>query len=363
MRILVTAGTLLATAMLAATSASADEGTTTYFSTVGPDQNNAMYHLSPRYFPELAQSFTLTKPTSVSEVRFSIPGVTRVQPEWWTTPEATRHPLEQSVFSGTVPLDGARMQLWKAPTDGDLGPSLDLRQGFTKVAETSQDQPLTLGSWYSFPVSPALDLAPGTYVTTLWLDKRDPSIVTIYVAGRQSGNHTETGLTHTGPPLDCAYERATDSNPTGRVYRTAGPEIQFGPNIFTEPQPTFTEHAAKVNECIQVGRYGDIWNEGDVVMDLRGEAVRAPAGVKVNSGPRSITVTWKKNSAPGVVYTATASRGSLGTIRAGTCSAPASAGQCTIKNLKPGTRVYVSVTAKSGSRASAPTLQVAARVG
>lgn len=363
-------GVALAAAALPG-AAKADTPAPTMFTVGAGGDLNAMFHLSPRYFPELAQSFQVSAPLSIADISFQVPGVTKVEPAWWTTPEAERHGLEASVFTGTVPVTSSRLRLWKAPVDGDIGLRFDLRNGFSPVAEVTQTTPLELGAWYTFVLPQPLTLEPGTYVATFWIDARSPNLVTVYVAGRESGNHTTAGLNHDGPMISCDYTRSPDGYPEGRAYRTDGSPVPFAVDSFTPPQATFVEHAAKVNECIQVGRFGDIWNEGDLAMRLRGPAapvvppaaaLAKPTGIKVTPGRGSVTVTWTPNSATGVRHVATAARGALGATRTGSCSAPASRGRCTITGLAPGSRVFVSVRARDGSAASGPTLQVPVRV-
>ena len=60
--------------------------------------------------------------------------------------------------------------------------------------------------------------------------------------------------------------------PNGKAYFSAFVEPyvdwQSGPSRTYET--LFTEMRAKQGDCIVVGNYADIFNEGDIVMELRG---------------------------------------------------------------------------------------------
>jgi hypothetical protein len=71
---------------------------------------------------------------------------------------------------------------------------------------------------------------------------------------------------------NCNYQRGTDIYPNGKAY--FGNFVENYSNWRDSHNRTFEttlrEMRGKVGACITTGAYNDIFNEGDLIMELRG---------------------------------------------------------------------------------------------
>lgn len=105
-------------------------------------------------------------------------------------------------------------------------------------------------------------LEPGHWLIGLRIDRGldDVDLLDLKLVGVESGD-TVDERTDGGEP--CTYERTPDPYPDGAFYWREDATSAF-----------FIPAFAKVTACIELGRYDNIMNEGDVVLDLYG----TPAG-------------------------------------------------------------------------------------
>lgn len=100
-------------------------------------------------------------------------------------------------------------------------------------------------------------LEPGHWMIGLRVDRGpdDVDLLDLVLVGVESGDTVDERTD--GEP--CVYERTSDPYPDGAYYWREDATSDF-----------FIPAFAKVNECITVGRYDNIMNEGDIILDLYG---------------------------------------------------------------------------------------------
>ena len=230
--------------------------------------DNAIFYFNQRFIPQVAQSYTLSTPFTLGSVSFYPRAVTQITPAYFTTPQEARHTLERFVTEYPLVSTDAVLTVWRSSTTGDLGTMFDLGSGFTKVATVSTTFNLRVGSANTITLGNTVVLSPGTYVVVLGMRFADPTILTLHLAGRESGNNTRGG-TRQEFESDCNYTRSQDLYTSGRAYQGRGvlPFTDSWDN-YVGFGSLFVEHQAKIQECIAIGRFDTPFNPGDLKIDL-----------------------------------------------------------------------------------------------
>ena len=133
--------------------------------------------------------------------------------------------------------------------------------------EVVSDQPLlgmiSAGRGVSLlDLSEPVLLEPGHWLVGLRIDRGldDVDLLDLKLVGVESGDTVDE---RTGDGEPCDYERTPDPYPDGAFYWREQATSDF-----------FIPAFAKVTACIEFGRYDNIMNEGDIILDLYG----TPAG-------------------------------------------------------------------------------------
>lgn len=241
---------------------------------------NSFFELSPRHFPQIGQSVTITAPVRVDEVRVFPDELSR----WKKLEYITRNQNGEydqawieSRFSGKVPVDST-LEIWKFLGEGAIPDSFDTLEGFESVYRATTGKDIQLGKPYTIPVKPAVVLEPGRYFVSLGIESPDTNIAALRFWGQQNGTNKMGGYGHDVPNPPCKYKPTKDSTPGDSAYKlNATDKAPSGPPPGTVGfGTTFMEQDTKVTECAVRGQYGDadmIWNPGDLQLDLIGRKV------------------------------------------------------------------------------------------
>ena len=241
---------------------------------------NSFFEWSPRYFPQIGQSITITSPVRLDEVRVFPDESSR----WKKLEYAQRNEQGeydqawvQSNVSGKVPVD-TTLEIWRYLGDGVIPAAFNTREGFENVYRGQTGKDLRIGNPYSIPVKPAIVLQPGRYFVSLGMVTPDANLSAIRFKGQQNGTNTKGGFEHDVPNPPCKYKPTRDSSNGDRAFRLdASDQPPPGPPPATVNfGTTFAEQDTKVSECAVAGLYGDesmIWNPGDLQMELIGGKV------------------------------------------------------------------------------------------
>lgn len=321
--------------------------------------DNAIFYFNQRFIPEVAQSYTLDEPFTLSSVSFYPRLITQITPAYFNTPQEARHTLERSVTSYPPVGTDAVLTVWKSSMTGDLGTSFNLDAGFTKVASQSSRFNLQLGSVTTLSLDDPVTLQPGTYVVVLGMRFADPTILTLHLAGRESGNNTRGGTLQQFES-DCNYKRSQDLYTEGRAYQGRGtlPYTDSWDN-YVGFGPMFVEHQAKIQECIAIGRFDTPFNPGDLKMDLnppgykpgkespqkKGARVTKPdppmiGGLKSSTTSVVASVKHRKDLA-GFVQVMNAFATARSAKAVSRCVIPVGARTCVLDGLKRNTTYFV----------------------
>jgi hypothetical protein len=241
-----------------------------------PDTNTFGYQYGHHTWSQIGQSFVFDRAMNLESLLFTVAAFTTVSDidVYNRTPEPDNHAMETYDYTAEVAMR-LRLTLWKsrssAPLLGDVETTRDVQQVYTQVS----NHVIVAGVPLEVEMTSPVAVDPGSYLVTLRLEaptelvKR--RILTLWVIGHHSGSATRGGY-HRTLENNCSYTRGTDIYPNGRAFKAAYVEPyndwQSAPNRTYET--LFSEHRAKVGECIRVGVYADIFNEGDLVMEWRG---------------------------------------------------------------------------------------------
>lgn len=241
---------------------------------------NSFFEWSPRYFPQIGQSITVTSPVRLDEVRVFPDESSR----WKKLEYAQRNEQGeydqawvQSNVSGKVPVD-TTLEIWRYLGGGVIPDAFNTLEGFESVYRGQTGKDLRLGKPYSIPVKPAVVLQPGRYFVSLGMVTSDVNLSAIRFNGQQNGTNTKGGYEHDVPKPACKYKPTRDSSKGDRAFRldTSDQPPPGPPPATVNFGTTFAEQDTKVSECAVAGLYGDesmIWNPGDLKMELIGRKV------------------------------------------------------------------------------------------
>ena len=232
------------------------------FQTLPLDSRNSDFRAWPLRWPQLAQWVQIDEELSINEVVFRVGAAEVATPGWWS--DNSRWDLVNYVDRGSLAIQ-AHVALWKRAEPGDPPADFDLSSGFSLVAEASPTKPIQLGTvTMKFPNT--VSLTPGTYVLVIGFKTDDPDILMVFVDGQQSGNNRKDS---NGQPTQCDYTPTQDAYPSGAAYITSPINNSLVRGVQAPFGTAFTRDKAKVIECVEIGRYSDVYNQGDLIVALK----------------------------------------------------------------------------------------------
>lgn len=242
-----------------------------------PDTNTGVgFQYGHHTWSQIGQSFVVDRAINLESLVFLVPAFTTT-PDldvYYRTPEPDNHAMEIYDYTAEIPMR-LRLSVWKSPNSipllNDVDTSRDLRLVHTQATE----HVIVAGVPVEISASSPLALDPGSYLITIRLEATTEvarrRIITIWVSGNHSGSATR-GKYDRSDEKSCSYTRGPDIYPNGKAYKSEflEPYVDWQSGPSRNYSTLFTEHRAKVVECVQIGNYADIFNEGDLVMELRG---------------------------------------------------------------------------------------------
>jgi hypothetical protein len=231
---------------------------------------SALFYWNPRYLREIGQTIVVEQPFSLAAVEMRPSALTRIdlsritEEQWLNLPESSRGDYEVWTPEATDVRIRVTVHVWRVKSGSDPGTRIDVASALDLLVAQRFNLSVDFGRRAAgretrMTLSEPLVLDPGRYLISFLLETDDPTILTVHVDGWQSGNNTRTQPRQQGPEGSCQYTRHPDVYPQGRAY-------------IRNTEPFFLEHGAKVQECIRVGSYDDIFNPGDIRVRLLGTA-------------------------------------------------------------------------------------------
>ena len=224
---------------------------------------NAEFQVNPTFFPEVAQTMTLSQPIAVQDVEVGVNSMS-----YATSPAGLAGSQTDVAYTQRHPGLPAtvRAAIWRFDNGVVPEEAFDTRTGMTPIVSQTYSGPIPIGGTLTVRMPAVTTLAPGAYAVILSFADMDPSLVTLRLKGRQSGNERRGGVLQ-NEVKNCDYTPAADMYLGGRAFVGVGtPEVVGGPLGW---QPTFRVHQAKVADCVKLGEYVDIWNQGDIQVSLK----------------------------------------------------------------------------------------------
>jgi hypothetical protein len=241
-----------------------------------PSTNVFGFQYAHHTWSQIGQSFVFDRTMRLESLLFLVAGFTVVSDldVYNRTPEPMNHAMENYDYSAEVPMR-LHLSLWRSPSTGPLLGDVETARDVQLVYTQTSDHTFVAGAPIEVSLARPVTVGSGNYLvalrleaTTEWVRRR---ILTLWVAGQQSGNAVRGGYERT-MERNCTYTRGDDIYPNGRAYKAAFVEPysdwQSAPS--RTYQTLFTEHRAKVSQCIEPGVFADIFNDGDLVMEWRG---------------------------------------------------------------------------------------------
>ncbi len=229
---------------------------------------------------DIGQSLIFDSTSTLTKFAFQVAAFTWISPEYHLATEDKKHDLEKPINRGDYEPITARINasLWKDESNSlkNLPEKFDLRSGFSKVVEFEVNTKITIGENFVLEFPKEVTVEPGYYFLNLYFVIDDLHVTTLRFAGRQTGNNQFGGVNR-NVPSTCTYTPAPDTYPAGQAYfsiqdnkwDTLTPEQKW--NYQTPRSYSFIAHYyAKVVECIKIGSYNDIFNTGDIFLEIYG---------------------------------------------------------------------------------------------
>lgn len=247
-----------------------------------PDTNTPGFQHGHQVRPIIGQSFVFDRAMTLESLVFLIAGFTVVSDIdlFYRTPEPDNHAMETyswiqpDLEKMKVPMR-LHLTLSKSRLSKPLLDDIEMTRDVVQLYTQTFDYVITPFQPVELVFDTPLAVEPGSYLVTVRLEalteyaKRQ--ILTVFVAGIHSGNATR-GLYDRTAESNCTYTRGTDIYPNGRAYKAehVEPYVDWQSSPSRTLQTLLTEHRAKVQECIRIGNYSDIFNNGDLIMEWRG---------------------------------------------------------------------------------------------
>lgn len=231
---------------------------------------------------EAGQTVRVTDPFTLERIGIVVDGPSIALPGYRDYPDGTDFSILEPFVEnpGVVEDLGIRLSivLYRSPSAEGFPTVRRVTSGFGPVPrmerdviripdlEVITDQPLVGRIDAGVGVS-LLDLAepvlvePGYWMIALRVDRGldDVDLLDLKLVGVESGDTVDDRDDGTEP---CDYTRTSDPYPDGAFFWREEASSDF-----------FIPAFAKVTECIVMGRYDNIMNEGDIILDLYGAPV------------------------------------------------------------------------------------------
>ena len=250
-----------------------------------PDTNTPGFQHGHQVRPIIGQSFVFDRAMTLESLVFLVAGFTVVSDIdlFYRTPEPDNHAMETyswiqpDLEKIKVPMR-LHLTLSKSRLNTPLLDDIEMTRDVVQLYTQTFDYVITPFQPVELVFDTPLAVEPGSYLVTVRLEalteyvKRQ--ILTVFVAGMHSGNASR-GLYNRTAESNCTYTRGTDIYPNGRAYKAE--HVDIYPYVDWQSSPSrplqtlLTEHRAKVQECIRIGNYSDIFNNGDLIMEWRGK--------------------------------------------------------------------------------------------
>ena len=247
-----------------------------------PNINTPGFQYGHQVRPVIGQSFVFDRAMTLESLVFLVVGFTIVSDidVYYRTPEPDNHALEKSSWLQPglerykVPMR-MHLTLSKSRTATPLLNDIESTRDVVQLYTQTFDNVITAREPVELVFDTPLAVEPGSYLVTVRLEALTESvkreIVTIFVAGYHSGNASR-GKYDRSAESNCNYTQGADIYPNGRAYKAehVEPYVDWQSSPSRTIQTLLTEHRTKVQECIRIGNYSDIFNDGDLIMEWRG---------------------------------------------------------------------------------------------
>lgn len=241
-----------------------------------PDTNTLGYQYGHHTWSQIGQSFMFDRAMNLESLVFIVAAFTTVSDidTYNRTPEPDNHAMENYDYVAEVPMR-LRLSIWKSRNAAALLDDVETSREVQMVHTQASDHVIVAQTPVEISMSSPVVLDPGSYLITIRLEATaefvQRRILTLWVSGVQSGSATR-GMYDRSTEKSCSYKRGTDIYPNGKAYKSVflEPYVDWRSAPNRNYSTLFTEHRAKVSDCIQTGNFADIFNEGDLVMELRG---------------------------------------------------------------------------------------------
>lgn len=241
-----------------------------------PDTNTLGYQYGHHTWSQIGQSFVFDRAMNLESLVFLVAAFTTVSDidTYNRTPEPDNHAMENYDYVAEVPMR-LRLSIWKSRNPAALLDDVETSRDVQMVHTQASDHVIVAQTPVEISMSSPVVLDPGSYLITIRLEATaefvQRRILTLWVSGVHSGSATR-GMYDRSTEKSCSYKRGTDIYPNGKAYKSVflEPYVDWRSGPSRNYSTLFTEHRAKVSDCIQTGNFADIFNEGDLVMELRG---------------------------------------------------------------------------------------------
>lgn len=225
---------------------------------------------------QIGQSFVIDKAMNIESVVFTVAAFTTVSDidTYRATPEPANHLMETYDYVAEVELE-LQVSVWRGKSSAPLLGDIDLNSDVDLLYRQSSVKTIVAQAPFEFTFDSPVAVNPGSHLVLIRLVPKSElvkrRILTFWVAAYHSGNATRGGFDRT-MDANCNYQRGTDIYPNGKAY--FGNFVENYANWRDSHNRTFEttlrEMRGKVGACITTGAYNDIFNEGDLIMELRG---------------------------------------------------------------------------------------------
>jgi hypothetical protein len=240
------------------------------------DTNTPGYQFGHFSRAQMGQSFVFDKAMSIESVVFTVAAFTTVTDidTYRATPEPANHLMETYDYVAEVELE-LQVSIWRSKSSAPLLGDINLDSDVDLVYRQSSVKTIVAQAPFEFTFDSPVAVSPGSHLVLIRLVPKTElvkrRILTFWVSAYHSGNATRGGFDR-NMDANCNYQRGNDIYPNGKAY--FGNFVENYINWRDSHNRTFEsilrEMRGKVSACIVTGSYNDIFNEGDLIMELRG---------------------------------------------------------------------------------------------
>ena len=241
-----------------------------------PDTNTPGYQYGHFSRAQMGQSFVIDKPMNIESVVFTVAAFTTVSDidTYRATPEPANHLMETYDYVAEVELE-LQVSVWRSKSSAPLLNDIDLNRDLDLLYRQSSIKTMVAQAPFEFTFDTPVAVTPGSHLVLIRLvpksDLVKRRILTFWVAAYHSGNATRGGFDR-NMDANCNYQRGADIYPNGKAYFGNFVEnyVNWRDSHNRTFETTLREMRGKVSACVTTGAYNDIFNEGDLIMELRG---------------------------------------------------------------------------------------------